>query len=235
MKVVIISDIHGNFAALRSLKEDWDELWVVGDLVNYGPNPREVIRWVREHAHIVIRGNHDHAIGFATDPRCSAPYKAMASETGRFTDSVLGQEEKRYLERLPLSVERRLGKQSFYLCHATPSDPLFGYKDTHDAGWDTEVESTQADIVIVGHTHVPFIREVKSQRLINPGSIGQPKTDSPDACYAVWEDGRLELKRYTYPVEETESEIRLMPISEEVKDDLIYTLRTGGKLRRGGQ
>ncbi len=235
MKVVIISDIHGNFAALQAIEENWDELWVIGDLVNYGPKPREVIAWVRQHAHVVIRGNHDHAVGFATDPRCSPPYKPMAAETGAFTASVLNEDEMAYLERLPLSVVRQQGSHTFYLCHATPSDPLFGYKDPDDRTWQEEVKSTSADVVIVGHTHVPFIHEFEQQRLINPGSVGQPKTGTPDACYGIWEDGQLELRRYPYPVAQTESEIRELPISEEVKEDLIFALRTGGKLRWGGQ
>jgi protein phosphatase len=228
MKIAIISDIHANFPALRSFHEDWDELWVIGDLVNYGPNPCEVVDWVRTHAHCVVRGNHDHAIGFSVDPRCSPPYRAMAAETGAFTDKTLSADVKRYLERLPLTIERRLGEHTFYLCHATPSDPLFGYLDKDASQWDYEVASTGAKIVVTGHTHVPFIRRVGDQTLINPGSIGQPKTGTPDACYAIWEDGRLELRRYVYPIDETESHIRMMPITDSVKADLICALETGG-------
>jgi len=125
-------------------------------------------------------------------------------------------------------VERRLREHTFYLVHATPSDPLFGYLDKDAPQWDDEVRATGANIVVTGHTHVPFIRTVDNQTLINPGSIGQPKTGTPDACYAIWEDGSLELHRYAYPVADTESEIRSMPISESVKVDLIQSLRTGG-------
>jgi protein phosphatase len=228
MRIAIISDIHANFPALRAFSEDWDELWVIGDLVNYGPNPNEVIEWVQTHAHCVVRGNHDHAIGFATDPRCSAPYRAMAAETGAFTAKVLSEGSKHYLEKLPLSIERRLREHTFYLCHATPSDPLFGYLDKDSPQWDAEVKATGAKVVITGHTHVPFIRTVDHQTLINPGSIGQPKTGSPDACYAIWEDGHLELLRYAYPVADMESEIHAMPVSESVKADLILALKTGG-------
>jgi putative phosphoesterase len=227
MKIAIISDIHANFPALRAFSEDWDELWVIGDLVNYGPNPNEVIDWVRTHAHCVVRGNHDHAIGFSADPRCSAPYRAMAAETGAFTAMVLSDDSKRYLERLPLSIERRLREHTFYLCHATPSDPLFRYLNKDAPQWDAEVKSTEARIVITGHTHVPFIRTVGHQTLINPGSIGQPKTGTPDACYAIWEDGRWELHRYPYPLADTESEIHAMPVSEVVKANLIQALKTG--------
>lgn len=230
MKVVIISDIHANFPSLRVLLETWDELWVIGDLVNYGPNPNEVVDWVRIHAHCVVRGNHDHAIGFATDPRCSAPYKAMAKETGAFTSSVLTTENKRYLERLPLSIERRLAGYKFYLCHAMPSDPLFGYLDQNAEQWIPEVRETAANVVVVGHTHVPFIRALGDQTLVNPGSLGQAKVGAPDACYAVWEDGRLELRRYRYPIGETKEHIALMPISDGVKANLMHVLDTGNPL-----
>jgi protein phosphatase len=154
----------------------------------------------------------------------------MASETGAFTASVLSSESKRYLERLPLSIERRLGGHTFYLCHATPSDPLFGYLDKDASAWEAEVKSTRATVVVTGHTHVPFIRKVGDQTLINPGSIGQPKTGTPEACYAVWEDGALELRRYAYPVEETVSGIQAMPVSDEVKRSLILSLKTGGQI-----
>ena len=81
MKIVIISDLHGNFDALSALPESCDELWVLGDLVDYGPQPREVMSFVRSHAAAVVRGNHDNAVGFDVDPRCNPRYHAMASAT----------------------------------------------------------------------------------------------------------------------------------------------------------
>jgi len=62
--MVVISDLHSNFDALSALPEVGDELWVLGDLVNYGPMPSEVVSFVRAHSETVIRGNHDHAVGF---------------------------------------------------------------------------------------------------------------------------------------------------------------------------
>ena len=94
MKIVIISDIHGNLAALNALPEhDFDELWCIGDLVDYGPNPHEVIEWVRQQAKDTVRGNHDHAAGFSVDPQCSAPFKKLAEDTLRFTLSVCTQDD----------------------------------------------------------------------------------------------------------------------------------------------
>lgn len=77
MRIAIVSDIHGNFDALAALPREYDQLWVLGDLVNYGPEPKAVIDFVREHASIVLRGNHDHAVGRHEDPRCSPPLQAF--------------------------------------------------------------------------------------------------------------------------------------------------------------
>ena len=82
-------------------------------------------------------------------------------------------------------------------------------------------------MLIVGHTHTPFIRTVGKTTIVNPGSLGQPKTGRPLACYAIWEDGRISLKEYAYPVDETIQQIRKMPISRVDQDALIAVLQTG--------
>ena len=71
MKLVIISDIHGNYDDLRALPEEYDELWVLGDLVNYGPQPKEVVADVMEKASLVVQGNHDYAVAYEDDSRWS--------------------------------------------------------------------------------------------------------------------------------------------------------------------
>src|SRR6185437_6640555 len=103
MKIALISDIHGNIEALTSLPETFDELWVLGDLVNYGPNPAEVVDFVREKASLVVRGNHDYAVGFGEDPRCSQPFREMAEATMQYTNSVLSRSQKEFLRDMPLT------------------------------------------------------------------------------------------------------------------------------------
>jgi protein phosphatase len=227
MKIAIIADIHANLAALTEFPEPFDELWVIGDLVNFGPKPGEVIDWVRANAHCVVRGNHDHAVGYGTDPRCIGEYQAMAAETGEFSSSVLTEDQKQYLRLLPLTADRLLSGTRFHLCHAIPSDPLFGYLERDASAWEGEIVSTHADIVIVGHTHVPFIRSFGKTRLVNPGSLAGLKVTSPQASYAFWEDGRIQLKRYSYPFEETVAEIEGMPISPAVQEQLSELITTG--------
>ncbi len=227
MKIVIISDLHGNFEALSRLPEEYDELWVLGDLVNYGPQPQQVVDFVRTKATVVVRGNHDHAIGYEEDPRCTPRYAQMAEETRRFTDAVLGNADKQFLRRLPLKTEIERDGKRFYLCHAIPSNPLYGYCPQESDKWPDEVESTNSDVLLVGHTHTPFINEIGKQIVVNPGSLGQPKTGKPDACYAVWDHGAFALKSFSYPVERTIAAIEAMPVTTEVKRDLVIVLQTG--------
>ncbi|HEY7307319.1 MAG TPA: metallophosphoesterase family protein [Bryobacteraceae bacterium] len=227
MKILLISDLHGNAEAISVLPRDYDQLWVLGDLVNYGPNPREVIDFVRRHATYVIRGNHDHAIGFDTDPRCPEPYKAMAAEMGAITQHALTGEEKRYLRMLPLSISAEIHGSRFYLCHAAPTDPLFAYRPPESNDWEKEVHVVPPGCLLVGHTHLQFRRDVLDRIIVNPGSVGQPKTAAPQACFAIWHDGSIQFHSLSYPYFETIEKIRHLELSKRVKEDLIATLETG--------
>jgi putative phosphoesterase len=227
MKIVIISDLHGNYEALRALPESYDELWVLGDLVNYGPQPVEVVEFVKAHSSVVVRGNHDQSIGFDEDPRCSARYKLMADTTRRFTASVLNEQQKQFLRGLPQHRELERQKMRFYLCHAKPSDPLYGYCPADSSDWVKEAQTVATDVLVVGHTHTPFLRRIGECAVVNPGSLGQPKTGKPDACYVVWEDGVFQLKSYRYPVAKTIEKLRALAFPREVEQDLITVLNTG--------
>jgi putative phosphoesterase len=228
MKIVIISDIHSNLAAVEALPErDYDLLWCIGDLVDYGPKPHEVIRWIEDRATVTVRGNHDHAVGFNAEPGCSAPFQRLAAETRRFTQNVCALEDVEFLRNLPVQRKLTVNSTSFYLVHAMPTDPLFGYCPENAERWQTEIGWTDADVLVVGHTHTPFIRKIGKTTIVNPGSVGQPKTGRPLACYALWEDGEISLKEYKYPLIDTLRDIRKMPISPDDHDALIAVLETG--------
>jgi protein phosphatase len=228
MKIVIVSDIHGNYDALSALPESYDELWVLGDLVNYGPEPREVADFVKGKATLVVRGNHDQSIGYGDDPRSSLRFRQMAEATGKFSETVVTPEQKLYLRSFPTRLNAVRGQTRFFLCHATPSDPLYEYRTAESEKWVNECMQLGADVIFVGHTHIPFIRSFNRQILVNPGSLGQPKTGKPDACYAVWENGQVSLRTYAYPIDKTIDKIRLMPIGKNIQLDLIRVLEFGG-------
>lgn len=228
MRIVIISDIHGNAESLSTLPDQYDELWVLGDLVNYGPEPGAVVDFVRSHAAVVVRGNHDDAVGFNRDPRCSPPYRQMAKETMDYTRSVLSQGQIDYLASLPLSAQRTVDGRKFLLCHAAPSDPLYKYVPANSTLWEDELKLISADVLLVGHTHTPFVQNVGHQVVVNPGSLGQPKTGNTKACYAIW-DQDITLQVLDYNMDHTLNQIDRMPVSARVREDLKAVLTSGGK------
>ncbi|MGH7986541.1 MAG: metallophosphoesterase family protein [Candidatus Acidiferrales bacterium] len=228
MRILIISDLHANLEALAALPSDYDELWVLGDLVNYGPDPAATIDFVRSHASTVVRGNHDHAVGFGADCGCSPRFRAMAEATRQYTVSVLSFKDKQFLRDLPTCACRQINSQSFFLCHATPSDMLYEYRPPQSPLWERDGEaSSGASVVLVGHTHLQFSRSLGNRTVINPGSLGQSKAGDSRARYAVWQDGKIDLRALEYPVEQTIAKISAMPVTDEVKSDLAKVLRSG--------
>jgi len=227
VRALIISDLHANMEAVSALPSDYDQLWVLGDLVNYGPDPAAVIQFARDHAAIVVRGNHDHAIGFDEDPRCSPRFRAMAEEMRRYTMTAVSEDDRRYLRNLPLKTTLEATGTHFLMCHAVPSDPLYEYRREDSPMWLTDEPGSSIDIELVGHTHLPFRRSLRSRLIVNPGSVGQPKHGTPEACYAIWENGRITLGSLPYDVEAVVAKLRCLPISAEVFEDLAFVLRHG--------
>lgn len=225
MKLVIISDIHGNLDALRALPERFDELWVLGDLVNYGPQPREVVEDLIGRASLIVQGNHDHAVGHDDDSRWSARYRQMSETSRRHTAAALTGEQKAHLRDLPVRVHAEREGVRFHLTHGTPSDPHYGRCAPQD--WPRELEAVDADVLLVGHSHVPFLGRFGSRTVLNPGSIGQPRAGSPEASYAVWEDGAFSLRSFAYPVEQTVLKLKGLAFPPAIEDELAMILRTG--------
>jgi len=227
VKILIISDVHGNADALNAVSESYDELWVLGDLVNYGPEPAEVVRRLRQDATVIVRGNHDHAVGHDVDPRCSPPFRGMAEATRQLALKTLSDDDKRFLRDLPLTVSLERDQQRFFLCHATPSDPLFAYCPPESPAWAAESATVDADIILVGHTHLPFNKRFGPRMVVNPGSLGQPKDGGPEASYAVWQDGEVTLRKVRYQVERTIAKIAALPLPIEIAAALRHLLETG--------
>lgn len=227
MKLVIVADIHGNYDAWRALPEDYDELWVLGDLVNYGPQPREVVEDVMEKASLVVQGNHDYAVAHDDDSKWTSRYRAMAEATRKYTSSALNEAQKAYLRDLPIQAQAERDGCRFHLVHAMPSNPFYGRCPPGADEWVAETEALSADVLLVGHSHGPFLRRIGDKVLLNPGSIGQPRTGEPVANYAVWRDGRFELKSFPYPVEATVEKLRALAFPHNVEAELVNILATG--------
>src|SRR5262245_9781792 len=154
LRIGIISDVHGNYVALRTVLDHMgsvDALWCLGDLVGYGPQPNECIHAITQFPHLGIPGNHD----WGTLGRLKLEeFNRDAAMVLEWTRDVLAPEHVDYLESLPLTVSP--GEPSFTLVHASPRYPMWEYLlDLFDAAECFPLFKTR--YLLVGHTHVPII------------------------------------------------------------------------------
>jgi predicted phosphodiesterase len=228
MRVLVISDIHGNSAALEAVAaEPHDALVCLGDLVGYGPEPGACVRWIRQHAALVVQGNHDRALGDGSPPRCRAQFQWLAEALAPLGRAQLSDEERGWLAALPRSAVREYDGVRYYFVHATPGDPLYRYLGPDPLAWEPEIRDLEADVIVVGHTHRQFELTAGTRRVVNPGSVGQPKDGDPRAAYAVLEHGAARLGRAAYDVERTVAGLERSPVDSRAAATLSALLRTG--------
>jgi putative phosphoesterase len=171
--------------------------------VDYGPEPAACVEWVRANVTHCIRGNHDHGVAQNVEVQGGAGFRYLTAATRGLSVAALSPDQRRYLAELPTSLLLKLGGKRFLLVHATPFDPMDEYGPPDQEFWAPRVAGLGADFVLVGHTHQPYTLQVNGTLVVNPGSIGLTRDGDPRASYAVIEDGRVELKRVGYAVEET--------------------------------
>jgi putative phosphoesterase len=229
MKTLIVSDIHGNFAALEAIAatERFDDVICLGDIVGYGPEPAACLRWLRQQNVLIVQGNHDRALGEGAAPGCTPQFQWLAEATRSIGEGQLTADERVYLAALPRSAVLERDGVRYMLVHATPNDPLYGYREATVDAWKDELRGVKADVVLVGHKHLQFELRVDATRLVNPGSAGQPKDGDPRAAYAVLEDGALRFGRVAYPIERTITMIARAGVSSAAVGALGDLLRTG--------
>jgi putative phosphoesterase len=228
MRVLVISDIHGNRAALAAVaSESHDAVICLGDIVGYGPEPQACVRWVRDNATWVVQGNHDHANAEHVSPRCQPNFAWLADAVVPLTTAQLDANDVSYLRDLPRWGVRDIDGLRVACFHARPSDPLYGYLPNDRAVWAREIEKVEADLVLVGHTHVPLDFTIGHQRVVNPGSVGQPKHGDARSAFAVLVDGEPQLKRIAYPVDDSIAALEASDVDRRAVGVLSEMLRTG--------
>ena len=231
MRIAIISDVHANLAALESIEEPYDQLLCLGDLVDYGPQPREAVQWVRERALRVIRGNHDHALAYGVDCRCAPVMREASVTTRQWHSQLLSAQEKEYLHGLPITERLEVAGATFHLAHASPTGDLYDYHIIPEAPDEVLTESIkgiEADFILLGHTHLPMLRIIGKTAVVNPGSTGQPRHGDPRASYVVWEDGEVKFCRGAYDVSRTTALLKQAPLAHSVISQLNSILESGG-------
>ena len=240
MKLLIVSDLHANWPALQAViaaEPESDGVICLGDIVNYGPHPVPCIEWVRMHARPGwgLQGNHDRALAYSEDPRCSEPFQPLAAAMQRYTESQLGQPALDFLASLPTRQTHTVGGARFFLCHAVPSEPLYTYVQAGEVKrWASEIMAAgRPDFLLLGHTHRGFTLRVGATLIVNPGSVGQPKDGDPRAAYAVWHDGEITLRRASYDIQAVARDLAACTQSK-FSIPLAGVLLTGGQFHPAG-
>jgi putative phosphoesterase len=206
MIMAVISDIHSNLTALEAVISrlpKHDELFCLGDIVGYGPQPNEVItRLVELRPSVTLLGNHDYAV-VNGDVQGFSANAALAVE---WTRRKLNTVSRDYLATLKPTARIRRQERTIALYHGSPRDPLNEYifPGVPANVGRSLVKAASASIVLLGHTHMPMLYRFEDDVLANPGSVGQPRDGDHRASYALLtlsqEDVRFEVQRVEYNV-----------------------------------
>lgn len=234
-RYLIVADIHSNLVALDAVLKDagsvdgFECMWVIGDMVGYGPDPAGCISRVTTHPHVCVAGNHDLGVAGAID---LASFNADAARACLWTRKILGVKEMEFLRMLPTeSVE-----PPFLLVHGSPRDPVWEYLTSAGQVVRALQQVRVSTHCMVGHTHRPaayLVREdgrVETQcvydgtelhlddgrLLLNPGAVGQPRDGDPRAGYAIYNDssGTVSFHRIAYDVACVSEQIRVNGLPE---------------------
>jgi putative phosphoesterase len=202
MKLAILADIHSNLHALEAVEEalgriDHDLVLCAGDIVGYGANPNECCARIREMADLAVFGNHELAV-LTGDVIWMNPHAAKAAI---WTSKVLSPESKEYLNRLELEARADFEGKACAMYHGSVGSAIqYVYEDEVDSGM---LKAADCDLLILGHTHVPYSVRFPRGLAVNPGSVGQPRDGNPRASFALLDTKTLqcETKRIEYDTE----------------------------------
>jgi len=244
MRILLVSDVHANLAALDAVVKDagaFERIWCLGDMVGYGPQPNECIRRLREFDLVSLAGNHDLAV---TGKVGLWDFTPDARDAIFWTRHWLNTDHLDWLASLPTAAVA--ATPEITLVHASPRDPAWEYIVTREIAKDN-LEFTKTPFCLNGHTHQPVIfrkpwdgLKVLEERLpvntpipfaphdlmfINPGSVGQPRDEDPRAAYAIVDLDEMTIthRRAQYDVSLTQ---KLMK-QAKLPDRLIRRLRFG--------
>jgi predicted phosphodiesterase len=198
-----------------------------GDVVDYGPQPVECVRWLAENVRRLVRGNHDNAVATGEDCQCMVSFREFSVATRAWHRTLVACEDREFLRKAPAIDWFGCGGHYFRIAHATPQGDLFEYL-TMDQ-WGDRLHDVEADFVLLGHTHVQGMRTFGKTTVVNPGSVGLARDHRGKACYAVYRDGQIELKRVPYETGRTLAALRAAPLPKHVIDGLASVLDEGNR------
>jgi predicted phosphodiesterase len=240
VRVLVVADVHSNLSAFEAVIRDaeaggpLDAIWVLGDLVGYGPEPGACIALLRAHPHVAVAGNHDRA---AVKQLPTDDFNEFAAQAANWTASVLTDPERDYLRSLPdTAVEGE-----FTLVHGSLRDPVWEYV-LSSAAAAAHLEKQTTAYGFIGHSHLQLsfvehepgkprgnlmaagdIIKLQGYRLVlNPGGLGQPRDGDPRTAYALLDTGerRVSFRRIDYDIRRTQKRMREAGLPDYLIDRL---------------
>ena len=243
-RLAIFSDVHANLPAMEVVKasieyNSFDGVYCLGDLGGYASQPNEVQELIQSMGCPTILGNYDEGVGFNRDD-CGCHYIKpfdieMSNVSFLWTRDHTNDDYKALLRELPREIRFEVEGKRILLCHGSPrstTEYLFenrsdGFLRQFTAGGK---DDAHAHVIVFGHTHVPFHREVDGVHFINSGSVGRPKDGDPRAGYIVLTvtPGEVSIERIRLEYEVELACERL--IASGLPDYFADYLRTGGNV-----
>jgi len=237
-QLTVFGDIHANLPALEAVWADMDQRglenrYCLGDLVGYGTFPDEVVAFVRDRKIPTLMGNYDQGIGSSSD-ECGCAYrdavaKALGQRSIAWTNEHTSDKSKAYLRQLPRHIPLPLDGLRVLLVHGSPRRVNeYLYEDRPDSSLERLLDLAEADVLVCGHTHLPYHRILPSRRqVVNTGSVGKPKDGDPRACYVLLKASGRDLDvrfvRVQYEIKRAAQAIE----ASEMPDEYAQMLRTG--------
>ncbi|MGW8250435.1 MAG: metallophosphoesterase family protein [Anaerolineales bacterium] len=195
MKAALLGDVHANLPALEAVlshahQQEVDDIWNIGDFVGYGAFPNEVVKLLRQNGTKSIIGNYD--IKVLEFPEKKSKWR-KSKRSQKFTafkwaSKNLKKSNRHYLSELPDELRMEVEGWQVLLVHGSPvsnEEPLTIH--TPDERLVELARLAQAELIVCGHSHQPFARQVAGTWFINTGSVGRPGDGDPRACYALLE------------------------------------------------
>jgi putative phosphoesterase len=233
--VAVMTDIHGNLAALQGTLDRIDELGIDriycgGDLVGYGPHPNEVVALIAERAIPTIYGNYDHAIA-RDNHDCGCAYitphdRELGRQSVEWTLVNTDQASKDWMRKLPFDLHFDVGAVPVHLVHGSPRKVNEYLFEDKPARLYERLAAAESDRVMVfGHTHKPWVHAYGGVLFVNCGSIGKPKDGDPRGAFAILTPSAdtvdVTIERVPYDADAVASEVRAAGLPTEFADKLV--------------
>jgi putative phosphoesterase len=240
MLIAFISDIHGNLPALQAAvadarKRGATEIVCAGDLTGYGPFPKEVCDYLEKNSIISISGNYDRKV-LEMAKRGESAMATLPKDKRKliaWTVKHIGKNARRFLAGLPENFEMELpGGRKLLVVHGSPaSDDDDIYPSLTANGLKAKLGDRKLDVLVCGHTHIPFVKRVSGVLVVNCGSAGHPVDGDPNPSYALVsadeETAHGSVIRFEYNVAETLKALKKTSLPKGLRSDFA-----GGTKRR---